>query len=121
MYDAAQSLRGVCDVHDDIRTAGGEYVASLRYFRWGILAILAIALTLVTMVAVIFGSFGIGRSGMGALAQEPIFFIVEDTESAPAGRSMRTSPSFTTSSSATAWRCRARSRFTASALNRYTV
>ncbi len=80
MYDAAKAYAGYVDVHDDIRTAGGEYVASLRYFRWGILAILAIALTLVTMVAVIFGSFGIGRSGMGALAQEPIFFIVEDTE-----------------------------------------
>ena len=80
MYDAAKAYAGYVDVHDDIRTAEGEYVASLRYFRWGILAILAIALTLVTMVAVIFGSFGIGRSGMGALAQEPIFFIVEDTE-----------------------------------------
>ena len=80
MYDAAKAYAGYVDVYDDIRTAGGEYVASLRYFRWGILAILAIALTLVTMVAVIFGSFGIGRSGMGALAQEPIFFIVEDTE-----------------------------------------
>ena len=44
------------------------------------MAILAIALTLVTMVAAIFGAFGIGRSGMSALAQEPIFFIVEDTE-----------------------------------------
>ena len=80
MYDAAKAYAGYVDVHDDIRTAGGEYVASLRYFRWGILAILAIALTLVTMVAAIFGSFGIGRSGMSALAQEPIFFIVEDTE-----------------------------------------
>ena len=80
VYDAASAHAGYVDVNDDIRALNGEYVASLRYFRWGILAILAIALTLVTMVAAIFGAFGIGRSGMSALAQEPIFFIVEDTE-----------------------------------------
>ena len=80
VYDSASAHAGYVDVNDDIRALNGEYVASLRYFRWGILAILAIALTLVTMVAAIFGAFGIGRSGMSALAQEPIFFIVEDTE-----------------------------------------
>lgn len=80
VYDAASAHAGYVDVNDDIRALNGEYVASLRYFRWGILAILAIALTLVTMVAAIFGAFGIGRSGVSALAQEPIFFIVEDTE-----------------------------------------
>ena len=80
VYDSASAHAGYVDVNDDIRALNGEYVASLRYFRWGILAILAIALTLVTMVAAIFGAFGIGRSGVSALAQEPIFFIVEDTE-----------------------------------------
>ena len=80
VYDSASAHAGYVDVNDDIRALNGEYVASLRYFRWGIMAILAIALTLVTMVAAIFGAFGIGRSGVSALAQEPIFFIVEDTE-----------------------------------------
>ena len=71
---AGENCSGFVDGNDNIRTPFGGYVATLRYFNWGILWLLILALLL---AAALLG-VGIGLSRPAERA--PIFFIVEDTD-----------------------------------------
>lgn len=79
---------GYVDGNDNIRTPFGGYVATLRYFNWGILWLLILALLL---AAALLG-VGIGLSRPAERA--PVFFIVEDTDERASWSDMEDIPLF---------------------------
>ena len=89
VYLYAQDVRsGYVDGNDNIRTPAGAYVATLRYFNWGILWLLILALLL---AAALLG-VGIGLSRPAERA--PVFFIVEDTDERASWSDMEDIPLF---------------------------